>query len=160
MSTTIDHRSASRTVDGIEAPPAGTYVLDESHTHVGFVARHLVVAKTRGRFAPFRGTVVDRRGPASPARSTSRSTPPASTPATSAATSTCARPTSSTREAHPTLRYRSTGVRAAAHGRFVLDGELTVRDVTRPVAARGRVRRRRRRPLGRYPGRRSAPTPR
>ena len=48
----------TRTVDGQELPPAGTYDLDAGHSHVGFVVRHLVVAKTRGRFGQFHGSVV------------------------------------------------------------------------------------------------------
>ena len=133
MSATIEHTSVSRTVDGIEAPPAGTYVLDESHTHVGFVARHLVVAKTRGRFASFRGTVSIGDDPFT-------SSVDVEIDAASVDTRDERRdehlrsPDFFDTAGHPTLRYHSTGVRAAAHGRFVLDGELTVRDVTRPVA--------------------------
>ena len=133
MSTTIDHISVSRTVDGIEAPPAGTYELDESHTSVGFVARHLVVAKTRGRFASFRGTVVIGEDPFASSVDVEIDTASVDT--------RDQRRDDHLRSAdffhsdqHPTLRYRSTGVRTASPGRFVLDGELTVREVTRPVS--------------------------
>lgn len=34
----------------------GTYVLDTTHTQIGFVARHAMVTKVRGRFADFEGT--------------------------------------------------------------------------------------------------------
>jgi polyisoprenoid-binding protein YceI len=132
MSATIDHASVSRTVDGIEAPPAGTYQLDESHTHVGFVARHLVVAKTRGRFASFRGTVAIGEDPLASSVDVEIDTAGVDT--------RDQRRDEHLRSAdffdsehHPTIRYRSTGVRAASPGRFVLDGELTVRDATRPV---------------------------
>jgi polyisoprenoid-binding protein YceI len=36
-------------------------------------------------------------------------------------------------EQFPTIRFRSTAVRAAGDQRFDVEGELTVRDVTRPV---------------------------
>lgn len=36
---------------------AGTYVLDTAHTTIGFVARHAMVTKTRGKFEDFEGTI-------------------------------------------------------------------------------------------------------
>lgn len=36
---------------------AGEWTIDASHTEVGFVARHLMVTKVRGRFADVSGTV-------------------------------------------------------------------------------------------------------
>lgn len=36
---------------------AGTYVLDPGHTTIGFVARHAMVTKTRGKFEDFEGTI-------------------------------------------------------------------------------------------------------
>ena len=36
---------------------SGTWTVDPTHTEVGFVARHLMVAKVRGRFATVAGTV-------------------------------------------------------------------------------------------------------
>ena len=35
----------------------GTYTLDPSHSTIGFVARHAMVTKVRGRFADFEGSV-------------------------------------------------------------------------------------------------------
>src|SRR5262245_9457050 len=49
---------APRTYEGTQIPDAGTYSFDVSHSHVGFSVRHLVVAKTRGSFASFDGTLV------------------------------------------------------------------------------------------------------
>lgn len=36
---------------------AGTYVLDPAHTTIGFVARHAMVTKTRGKFEDFEDTI-------------------------------------------------------------------------------------------------------
>ena len=49
--------TATRTVDGTEAPVAGTYAIDASHSHAGFVVRHLMVSKVRGAFSGVSGTV-------------------------------------------------------------------------------------------------------
>src|SRR5438046_5525333 len=35
----------------------GTYNVDAAHSTVGFVARHLMITKVRGRFTAFSGTV-------------------------------------------------------------------------------------------------------
>src|SRR3954454_1115295 len=40
-------------------------------------------------------------------------------------------------ERHPEITFRSTAVRLADDGRAEIDGELTIRGVTRPVAASG-----------------------
>src|SRR3954469_24452941 len=37
---------------------AGTWVLDPSHTRIGFVARHAMVTKVRGQFAEFEGSAI------------------------------------------------------------------------------------------------------
>jgi len=49
---------ASRSIDGVDVPLAGSYEIDAAHTHVGFVVRHLMLSKTRGRFPAVSGTVV------------------------------------------------------------------------------------------------------
>jgi polyisoprenoid-binding protein YceI len=41
-------------------------------------------------------------------------------------------------EHHPEITFRSTAVRLADDGRAEVDGELTIRGVTRPVSASGR----------------------
>jgi polyisoprenoid-binding protein YceI len=48
---------AVRVVDGVALPAAGTYVLDPTHTRIGFVARHLMVTKVRGSFTQFEGSI-------------------------------------------------------------------------------------------------------
>jgi len=40
------------------APVAGSYELDQSHSHVSFSARHLMVTKVRGRFPVTAGKLV------------------------------------------------------------------------------------------------------
>ncbi|HEX2737732.1 MAG TPA: YceI family protein, partial [Acidimicrobiia bacterium] len=47
----------TRVLDGQELPAAGTYTLDPAHSTVGFIARHLVFTKVRGRFTEFDATV-------------------------------------------------------------------------------------------------------
>src|ERR1035441_1026034 len=56
MTDTINPAS-TRAVNGLTLPSTGTFVLDKSHTEVGFIARHLMVSKVRGRFTDFEGIV-------------------------------------------------------------------------------------------------------
>ena len=44
-------------------PKAGTYAIDPAHTEVGFVARHLIGTKVRGRFTEVSGTFTVAENP-------------------------------------------------------------------------------------------------
>jgi polyisoprenoid-binding protein YceI len=43
---------------GMTVPAPGVFKLDPAHTHLGFLARHMMVSKVRGRFADYDGTIV------------------------------------------------------------------------------------------------------
>lgn len=47
-----------RTVDGTELPAPGSWTIDPGHAEVGFVGRHLVFTKVRGRFRGVEGVVL------------------------------------------------------------------------------------------------------
>ena len=122
---------STRTVDGIDVPQPGTFVLDPAHTRVGFVARHLMVTKVRGNFAELEGTItVAENAAASSATATMQ--------AASVSTGSADRDTHLRSgdffdvERFPTLSFTSTAVERAGDG-FRVTGDLTVRDVTRPV---------------------------
>jgi polyisoprenoid-binding protein YceI len=110
---------------------AGTWDIDPAHTDVGFVVRHLVVTKVRGKFADVKGTVVTTENPL-------ESSVDISVDLNSITTH------NDTRDQHlrsadffevekyPEMTYRATGVRREGEN-FVLDGELTLKDVTKVV---------------------------
>jgi polyisoprenoid-binding protein YceI len=76
-----------------EGLTAGTWVIDPSHSEIGFTVRHLM-SKVRGKFEEFEGSVVVADEPgASVATATSS---PRSTRGPSSGTTTCAPATSST----------------------------------------------------------------
>ena len=120
-----------RTVEDVTIPEAGTYAIDPSHSAVEFVVRHLGLAKVRGRFNSFSGTIRV-----------------ADDPTESAVDVTIESASIDTRDAkrdehlrspdfldaagHPNLGFHSTAVRRAGDDWHV-DGELTIRGVTRPV---------------------------
>lgn len=123
---------ATRVLDGQELPAAGTYTLDPAHSTVGFIARHLVFTKVRGRFTDFDATVHIAGVP-------SESSVEATIKVASIDTG------QSDRDAHllsddffdaehyPTITFKSTGVQPAGGSAWKLSGDLTIRDVTKPV---------------------------
>ena len=111
---------------------AGTWAIDPVHSEVSFVVRHMMVSKVRGRFDKFEGTFVTGEDPLS-------SSVTASVDLSSINTG------QEQRDAHirsadffevekyPEMTFVSTGIRQAEEG-FFLEGELTIKDVTKAVA--------------------------
>jgi len=112
---------------------SGSYTLDPAHTEIGFVARHAMVTKVRGRFDRFEGTgVVD-------ASDLSRSTVTLTIDATSIDTR------NEQRDAHlrsndflsmeefPTITFTSTAVEQTGPTTVNLTGDLTIKGITHPV---------------------------
>jgi polyisoprenoid-binding protein YceI len=122
------------TTEVVEIPGyvAGTWTIDPVHSGVGFVIRHLMVSKVRGRFATFEGTVVTGADPLD--SSVTASVDLASIDTGNAQRDEHVRSADFLHVAeHPTMTYRSTGLRREGDG-FVLDGDLTLRGTTKPVA--------------------------
>jgi polyisoprenoid-binding protein YceI len=118
------------------APAAGSYALDQSHSHVSFSARHLMVTKVRGRFPVIAGHLDISEDP------TQSSV--VATIDVSAVDSGDPKRDEHLRSAdffdaenYPTVAFRSTRVHDRGDGEFTLEGELTVRDSTRPVTLQG-----------------------
>ncbi|MBB1515028.1 YceI family protein [Tessaracoccus sp. MC1679] len=111
---------------------AGTYTIDPSHTEIGFTARHAMVTKVRGAFTDFSGTASTGAGLSSPALDMTINAASVSTG-------------SADRDGHlvsadffdveqyPTIRFASSSVTAPADDTLRVEGDLTIKDVTRPV---------------------------
>jgi polyisoprenoid-binding protein YceI len=110
---------------------AGKWSIDPVHSEVGFSARHMMVSKVRGRFTEFSGELVTGEDPA-------KSTVTAEINLASINTGNEQRDEHIKSadffevETFPTMTYHSTGVRAE-DGDFVLEGELTLKGVTKSV---------------------------
>jgi polyisoprenoid-binding protein YceI len=118
------------------APEAGTYGLDTTHSYVSFTARHLMVTKVRGRFPVIDGQLIVG---ADPAQSSVEATIDVS-----AVESGDPKRDEHLRSAdffdtenHRHATFRSTQVEDHGDGEFTLHGDLTIRGVTRPVALEG-----------------------
>lgn len=124
--------TAVRTIDGTEVPPPGTYSIDPAHSYVGFSVRHLAVSKVRGRFTGFEGRIELAEDPL--ASTVDVEIDPSTIDTRDEQRDGHLRSSDFFEvENHPSITYRADSARPDGRGGFELDGELTVRDVTRPV---------------------------
>jgi polyisoprenoid-binding protein YceI len=131
MSSTAT-QELSRSVDGIELPAPGTFALDPSHTTIGFTVRHLMVSKVRGRFGSFTGSVVVADNPLESSVDVNIDTASIDT-RDEQRDGHLRSPDFFDVEQHPSATFTSRAVKAAAPGRYTLDGDLTILGVTKPV---------------------------
>ena len=122
---------ATRAIDGVELPVAGTWAIDESHTSVNFKVKHLGLAKTRGRFSTLEGTVTVGERPED-------STVEVAIDAASINSNDETRDNHLRSadffdvEQHPSITFRSTAVSGKGE-RWSVAGDLTIAGVTKPV---------------------------
>ena len=130
MSTTID--SLVRSHEGHDIPAAGTYLIDTSHSAVEFVGRHLGLAKVRGRFTDFEGRISIADVPEQ--SSVEVEIDVASVESADQRRDDHLRsPDFFHVEEHPKMTFRSTQVERTGDGEWDATGDLTIRDITRPV---------------------------
>src|SRR5258708_32155583 len=114
------------TAETVEIPGyiAGTWDIDPVHSHVGFVARHLMVSKVRGNFTKVEGQIITAESPLEPS-------------ATATIDMTSFNPRNEQRDGdvkgenfldvanHPAMTYRTTGIRRDGEG-IIPDRALTI----------------------------------
>jgi polyisoprenoid-binding protein YceI len=110
----------------------GTWELDPVHSHIGFIARHLMVSKVRGHFTKFHAQVVTAPNPL---ESSAAATIDLSSVTTGNEMRDNDLRSSNFFDAatHPEMTFHSTGIRRDGDG-LVVDGDLTIRGVTKPVS--------------------------
>ena len=112
--------------------PTGIWNIDPSHSSLEFSVRHLMISKVKGSFSTFAGTVTVPEDPYQ--ASLSVTIDPTSIETGDAARDTHLRSGDFFEvEKYPEAGYVSTAVRAAGDG-YVVEGDLTLHGVTRPVA--------------------------
>jgi polyisoprenoid-binding protein YceI len=110
---------------------AGTWSIDPVHSEVGFSVRHMMVSKVRGKFKTFSGKLVTGESPL--ASSVSAEIDLASLDTGNEDRDAHIKSADFFEvETHPTMTYTSTGVRQDG-GDFILDGDLTLKGVTKSV---------------------------
>lgn len=123
-----------RETDATAEALAGTWTIDPSHSSLGFTARHAMVTNVRGSFDEVEGT------------GTLDLTSPSNSTVTVVMKSASINTGSADRDGHlrsadffdtetyPELRFVSTSVERADADTLRVSGDLTIKDVTRPVA--------------------------
>ncbi len=111
--------------------PAGTFNIDPSHSRVGFSARHAMVTKVRGSFNEFTGSGTVADGAAS---------------ITIEINAASIDTRSADRDGHlqspdffdvaafPKITFASTSVKDSGSDKLVVEGNLTIKDVTKPIS--------------------------
>jgi polyisoprenoid-binding protein YceI len=111
---------------------AGKWEIDPVHSEVAFTVRHMMVSKVRGRFDKFEGSIVTAENPAD-------SSVTVTVDANSINTNNEQRDGHIRSadffevEKHPSWNFTSTGVRNIEGDGFLLDGDITIRGVTKPI---------------------------
>ncbi|MFD6891307.1 YceI family protein [Streptomyces sp. NPDC059957] len=131
---TQDTAVATLDVDPALAALTGDYVIDASHSSIGFTVRHAMVTNVRGTFAEHEGAL--HLDGADPSRST------ASIEVKIASIDTGI----GDRDGHlrsgdffdaetfPLMTFRSTEAQQLGGDKYRITGELTIKDVTRPLS--------------------------
>ena len=123
-------------------PTTQEWSIDPAHTQVGFSVKHLMITNVKGRFPSVTGTIrLDS--------ATSQPEVEVSIDASSITTGDEKRDAHLrsadflNAEQHPTIQFRATRLKGAVDSKFFLEGELTIRGVTRPatlhVVSQGRA---------------------
>jgi polyisoprenoid-binding protein YceI len=124
----------SATSLSLETIPAGTYNVDPAHSNVGFEVRHMGIATVRGVFRKFQGTL-DATG----------SSPVLSGTVEVASVDTgepqrdghLASPEFFDAENHPEITFTSGAGEALDARQIRLDGEITIKGITKPLQLTG-----------------------
>jgi polyisoprenoid-binding protein YceI len=133
--TRTGEQHVERVYQGVSIPPPGRYEIDPAHTAIEFAARHMLT-KVRGSFKDFSGHV------------TVGETPEASSVDVEIDTTSVTTGNEQRDEhlhssdffevdAHPKMTYTSTAFRPTGGSSFELDGDLSVKGVTRSVTLVG-----------------------
>lgn len=135
----VQDGAAATAVATLEVDPAlaaltGDYVIDPAHSSIGFTVRHAMVTNVRGSFAEHEGTLhLDGADP-------SRSTASIDVKIASVDTGIGDRDGHLRSgdffdaEAFPLMTFRSTGAAQLGGDKYRITGELTIKDVVRPLS--------------------------
>ncbi|MGX1506281.1 UNVERIFIED_CONTAM: polyisoprenoid-binding protein YceI [Streptomyces graminofaciens] len=130
---------ATATAPGAQVDPAlaalsGEYTIDPAHSSIGFTVRHAMVTNVRGSFGEYEGKLV--LDGTEPARSTAAIDVAIASVDTGIAD----------RDGHlrsgdffdaekfPKMTFRSTAAEQLGGDKYRITGDLTIKDVTRPIA--------------------------
>jgi len=124
--------ATTRTVAGHPVPAVGQWSVDAAHSTVEFVARHLMVTKVRGRFTDYTADVTIADVPEDSSVNVTIQVASVST-GDEGRDGHLKSADFFDAETYPTITFASTRVQATGDTSWKVDGDLTIRDTTKPV---------------------------
>lgn len=115
-----------------------TYTIDPAHSEVGFVVRHMGFSKVRGRFETFEGTVTGNPDDISSLQARVEIDGRSITTDEKKRDEHLRSSDFLDIENHPKIIFQSTRVTKVDGQTFTVEGELTIRGVTKQVELRGK----------------------
>ena len=110
-----------------------SWQIDSAHSEINFTVRHMMISKVRGRFESFSGVIAfDEDNPENTAVDVSIDAASISTREEDRDNHLRSGDFLNV-EAYPTIQFKSTRVEQESQNKGKLHGNLTIRDVTKPV---------------------------
>jgi polyisoprenoid-binding protein YceI len=120
----------------LQQVPSGVYNVDPAHSHVGFEVRHMGIATVRGRFGTFQGTI-DATGDAPVLEG---SVDVASIDSGDANRDGHLKgPEFFDADQQPKISFHSTATEVSSDGQITLEGEITIKGISKPIALTGEI---------------------
>jgi len=116
-----------------------TYAIDPSHSSVGFSIRHLMIAKVRGTFNTFSGTISLPADGLIPVAIHAEIDPASIDTREEQRDGHLKSPDFLDVATHSVIAFESTAIEAAGASEFTVTGELTIHGVTKSVTLKGEV---------------------
>ena len=110
---------------------AGTWQIDPTHTEIGFTVRHLM-SKVRGKFEKFDAQIVTAENPAE-SKATAQIHLDSINTGTPDRDNHLRSSDFFSVEEHPVMTFTATGVRENGDDGYVATGDLTIKEVSKPV---------------------------
>lgn len=129
---TTTESAPTRIMKGLEFPAPGVWELDEGHADVGFVGRHFMLTKIRGRFRAVDATVNVGADPTD-TRVTATIDMASVFSGDAARDDHLRSPDHFDVERFPAATFESTGIEWDGGQQATLTGDLTIKDTTREV---------------------------
>ena len=121
------------TETGMVRVPAGTWRLDPAHSSAGFEVKHMAIATVRGQFREFDGTLEAAEDDPSNSRVRGSAKVASIDTGNAERDAHLRSPDFFDVERYPEIRYESTGIEHVEGGTYRVTGDLTIKDVTRPI---------------------------
>lgn len=111
-----------------------TYKIDAAHSEIGFKVRHLVISNVSGNFTKFDATMTADKPDFTDAQVTFEADADSVTTHNEQRDAHLKSDDFFNAEQFPKLTFKSTSVEKKSNDEYILHGDLTIRDITKPVS--------------------------